>query len=55
MHLDTNSIDFRDANNQVESVFSKAETKTDNIYLANSINIGNLNMVKLDDNNIIEY
>ena len=55
MHLDTNSIDFRDANNQVESVFSKAETKTDNIYLANSINIGNLNIVKLDDNNIIEY
>ncbi len=55
MHLDTNSIDFRDANNNIEAVFSKAEAISDNITSNNSINIGNLNMVKLDDNNILEY
>lgn len=55
MHLDTNSIDFRDANNNVEAVFSKAETLSDNITSNNTINIGNLNIVKLDNNNILEY
>lgn len=55
MHLDTNSIDFRDANNNIEAVFSKAEAISDNITSNNSINIGNLNMVKLDNNNILEY
>lgn len=55
MHLDTNSIDFRTANNTVEAVFSKAETITDNMTSNNSINIGNLNMIKYDNNNIIEY
>ena len=55
MHLDTNSLDFKDNYGNVESVFSKNETITDNIYINNSINIGNLNIVKLDDNNIVEY
>lgn len=55
MHLDTNSLDFKDINGNIESVFSKAETLTDNVYVNNSINIGNLNIVKLDDSNIIEY
>ena len=55
MHLDTTSLDFKNANNVVESTFSKVETKTDNIYANNSINIGNLNIIKLDDNNILEY
>lgn len=55
MHLDTTSLDFKNANDVVESTFSKAETKTDNIYVDNSINIGNLNIMKLDDNNILEY
>ena len=54
-HLDSNGLDFYDSNNNIESEFSKASTITDNIYLANSINIGNLNIIKLDDNNIIEY
>ncbi len=54
-HLDTNSLDFNDSNNVIEAVFSKTETRTDNFYSNNSINIGNLNIVKLDDNNIIEY
>ena len=55
MHLDTNSLDFKDIYGNIESVFSKAETRTDVINVNNSINIGNLNIVKLDDNNIIEY
>lgn len=55
MHLDTNSLDFKDLNGNIESTFSKSETITDNIYVNNSINIGNLNIIKLDDNNIIEY
>lgn len=55
MHLDTNSIDFKNPNGVVESTFSKTETKTDNIYINNTINIGNLNIIKIDDNNILEY
>ena len=55
MHLDTNSLDFKDIYGNIESVFSKAETRTDVVNVNNSINIGNLNIVKLDDNNIIEY
>lgn len=55
MHLDTNSLDFKNKNGDVESVFSKLETKTDNIYANNTINIGNLNIIKIDDNNILEY
>ena len=55
MHLDTTSLDFKNANNIIESTFSKAETRTDNIYANNSINIGNLNIIKLDDDNILEY
>ena len=39
----------------IESEFSKSSTKTDNIYIANSFNIGKLHMIKLDENNIIEY
>ena len=55
MHLDTTSLDFKNADNIIESTFSKAETRTDNIYANNSINIGNLNIIKLDDDNILEY
>ena len=57
MHLDTTSLDFKNANNVVESTFSKVETKTDNIYANNSINIGNLNIIKLDDKglNVMKY
>jgi len=55
MHLDTNSLDFKDIYGNIESVFSKAETRTDAVNVNNSINIGNLNIVKIDDNNIIEY
>lgn len=54
-HLDANSLDFRTNAGDIESEFSKASTKTDNIYIANSFNIGKLHMVKLDENNIIEY
>ena len=54
-HLDSNSLDFRTNTGDIESEFSKASTKTDNIYIANSFNVGKLHMVKLDDNNIIEY
>ena len=54
-HLDANSLDFRTNTGDIESEFSKASTKTDNIYIANSFNIGKLHMVKLDENNIIEY
>lgn len=54
-HLDANSLDFCNNIGTIESEFSKARTSTDNIYVANSINIGNLNIIKLDDNNIIEY
>ena len=54
-HIDANSLDFNDSEGNVESVFSKAETITDNIYANNSINIGNLNVVRIDDNNILEY
>ena len=54
-HIDANSLDFNDSEGNVESVFSKAETITDNIYANNSINIGNLNIVRIDDNNILEY
>lgn len=54
-HLDSNSLDFRTNAGDIESEFSKASTKTDNIYIANSFNIGKLHMVKLDENNIIEY
>ena len=54
-HLDANSLDFRTNAGDIESEFSKASTKTDNIYIANSFNIGKLRMVKLDENNIIEY
>ena len=65
MHLDTNSLDFNDVNGIPESIFSKAETRTDNVNVINSINFGKLNqdgtftpclkIVKLDDNYIIEY
>lgn len=55
MHLDSNSIDFLDSSGTVEGVFSKAQTITDNINLNVSFNIGNLNMIKVDDDNIIEY
>lgn len=55
MHLDTTSLDFKNTDNIIESTFSKAETRTDNIYANNSINIGNLNIIKLDDDNILEY
>lgn len=55
MHLDTTSLDFKNTDNIIESTFSKVETRTDNIYASNSINIGNLNIIKLDDNNILEY
>ena len=55
MHLDTNSIDFLDNNGNVEGVFSKAQTITDNITANTSFNMGNLNMIKIDNNNIIEY
>ena len=55
MHLDSNSIDFLDSSGTVEGVFSKAQTVTDNINLNVSFNIGNLNMIKVDDDNIIEY
>lgn len=54
-HLDSNSLDFCTNAGDIESEFSKASTKTDNIYIANSFNIGKLHMVKLDENNIIEY
>ena len=54
-HLDANSLDFRNNAGDIESEFSKASTKTDNIYIANSFNIGKLHMIKLDENNIIEY
>ena len=54
-HLDSNSLDFCTNTGDIESEFSKASTKTDNIYIANSFNIGKLHMVKLDENNIIEY
>ena len=54
-HLDSNSLDFCNNAGDIESEFSKASTKTDNIYIANSFNIGKLHMVKLDENNIIEY
>lgn len=54
-HLDANSLDFCTNTGEIESEFSKASTKTDNIYIANSFNIGKLHMVKLDENNIIEY
>jgi hypothetical protein len=54
-HLDANSLDFCNNIGTIESEFSKARTSTDNIYVANSINIGNLNIIKLDNNNIIEY
>lgn len=54
-HLDANSLDFRTNAGDIESEFSKASTKTDNIYIANSFNIGKLHIVKLDENNIIEY
>ena len=65
MHLDTNSLDFNDINGIAESIFSKSETRTDNINVVNSINFGKSNtdgtftpclkIVKLDDNNVIEY
>ena len=65
MHLDTNSLDFNDVNGIPESIFSKFETRTDNINVINSINFGKSNqdgtftpclkIVKLDDNYIIEY
>ena len=65
MHLDTNSLDFNDVNGIPESIFSKSETRTDNINVINSINFGKSNqdgtftpclkIVKLDDNYIIEY
>lgn len=55
MHLDTNSIDFLDNNGNIEGVFSKAQTVTDNITANTSFNIGNLNMIKIDNDNIIEY
>lgn len=55
MHLDSNSIDFLDSSGTIEGVFSKAQTITDNINLNVSFNIGNLNMIKVDDDNIIEY
>lgn len=55
MHLDSNSIDFLDNNGNVEGVFSKAQTTTDNITANVSFNIGNLNMIKVDNDNIIEY
>lgn len=54
-HLDSNSLDFLDSNGNIESVFSKVETISDNYYANNSIKIGNLNIIKLDDNNILEY
>ena len=54
-HLDSNSLDFCNNAGEIESEFSKASTKTDNIYIANSFNIGKLHMIKLDENNIIEY
>ena len=54
-HLDANSLDFCNNAGDIESEFSKASTTTDNIYIANSFNIGKLHMVKLDENNIIEY
>ena len=54
-HLDANSLDFRNSNGDIESEFGKSRSSTDNIYIANSFNIGNLNMIKLDDDNIIEY
>lgn len=53
--LDSNSLDFVDSNDVIQGVFSKVETKSDNYYANNSINIGNLNIVKLDDDNILEY
>lgn len=55
MHLDSNSIDFLDNSGNVEGVFSKAQTTTDNIKANVSFNIGNLNMIKVDNDNIIEY
>jgi len=54
-HLDSNGLDFRTSQGVIESEFSKSRSSTDNIYIANSFNIGNLNMIRLDDNNIIEY
>lgn len=55
MHLDSNSMDFINNNGDIESVFSKAQTISDNITANNTINIGNLNIIKIDDDNILEY
>lgn len=55
MHLDTNSLDFNDIDGNIQSTFGTEQTITNNIYLNNSLNMGNLNMIKLDDNNILEY
>lgn len=54
-HLDSNSLDFKNGNGDIESIFSKAETISDNFIANNTYTIGNLTITKIDDNNILEY
>lgn len=54
-HTDSNSLDFLNSDGNIEAVFSKAATMSDNYQVNNSLNIGNLRIMRLDDNNILEY
>lgn len=55
VHLDANGLDFANAEDIITGTFSPVETKTQAIYISNSINIGNLHIVNIDNNNILEY
>lgn len=54
-HLDADGLDFTNSENVITGTFSPVETKTQAIYISNSINIGNLHIVNIDNNNILEY
>ena len=55
VHLDADGLDFANSENVITGTFSPVETKTQAIYISNSINIGNLHIVNIDNNNILEY